>query len=224
MAFPTTSVLTNFTQADGNASGFTVIWSGDNPIYVTSNQARCNVSSGAADGGWNAGTYGPDCEAYATIPTLSSGKNLYIYARLSVLNTASAPDAYRVKYNGTDTVTIEKYSHDGYPTQLGASISVTLSAGDKLGISCVGSTITAWRYTSGAWASLGARTDSTYSSAGYIGIEITDTTYRLDDFGGGTVSSGSQIKVAGKVAIASVKVAGKVAIASVKKFMGVSNS
>jgi hypothetical protein len=224
MAFPTTSVLTSFTQADGNASGFTVIWSGDNPLYVTSNQARCNSAGGAADGGWNAGTYGPDCEAYATISTLSSGKNLYIYARISVLNTASAPDAYRVHFNGTSTVTIERYDHTGSSTVLGASISASFSAGDKIGISCVGSTITAYKYTSGAWASLGARTDSTYSSAGYIGLEIQDTTYRCDDFGGGTVSTGSQIKVAGKVAIASVKVSGKVAIASVKKFMGVANS
>lgn len=199
MAFPTTSVLTSFTQGDGNAAGFTPLWDSDNPIYVTSNQARCNAAGSSADGGWSAGTVGPDCEAYLTISTLSSGKNIYVYVRCSVLNTLNGPNAYRVHYNGTDTVTIERYDRAaGQATTLGASISATFGAGDKLGIEVVGNVITAYKYSSGAWAALGNRTDSTYPDAGYIGLEVQDSAYRVDDFGGGTVVSVTHEQVAAR--------------------------
>jgi hypothetical protein len=55
----------------------------------------------------------------------------------------------------------------------------------------IGSTITIYRKTGGVWSSVKTCTDSTYSSAGKIGLETQGTTARLDNFGGGTVVSNS---------------------------------
>jgi RHS repeat-associated protein len=66
---------------------------------------------------------------------------------------------------------------------------LTWSAGDKLGFRAVGSTLTAYHYTGGAWSSVASRTDSTYAS-GYIGLESYSTSWTLDDFGGGAAVHG----------------------------------
>jgi hypothetical protein len=65
--------------------------------------------------------------------------------------------------------------------------------GDKLGLECIGSTIAAYVFQSGAWSQLGTRTDSTYSAAGKIGVRLSDagSNSRIDDFGGGTVVGGA---------------------------------
>jgi hypothetical protein len=79
----------------------------------------------------------------------------------------------------------------GSSTTLGATAAQTVSVGDKLGIRAIGSTIEAWYYDSsaGTWSFLFSRTDSTYSSAGYIAMESRGSA--LDDFGGGTANTSS---------------------------------
>jgi hypothetical protein len=59
----------------------------------------------------------------------------------------------------------------GVVTQLGAKLYQEFAAGDKLGLQMIGSTISAYYQAAGnSWTLLGSVTDSTYSSAGYIGL------------------------------------------------------
>lgn len=193
MAFPTTGVLDAFTGANGtsppNANWTEPLFEGDGGLQIQGNQATSDNAS-FGDSYWNPGTFGPDSEAYITISTLpASGFIIYLMIR-GVSPGVAGIDGYYlelVKNPGTDDVSIWRYD-DGVSTQLGAAISQEFSTGDALGFEAIGSTIAAYRKPSAsAWASLGTRTDSTYSAAGYLALGCQATTVRLDDFGGGTV-------------------------------------
>ena len=154
MAFPTQGVLDNFNRTDGDVgAGWSKIWSGDYAFVIATNLLKCPWSSNWAGGGWNAATY-QDCEAYVTIPTVSSADKCGVYARMSVLNTAGGPDGYRVISDGSGTISIQRLD-DGTPATLGATISQALSNGDSLGIECIGSTIKAWyKASGGSWTEI----------------------------------------------------------------------
>lgn len=193
MAFPVTSVLDNFDRANGAVgASWSKIWSGDNDLYVASNQVANNGTVNAwSNGGWNAATVGPDCECYLTIATVPTNVfNLYI--RMDVLNTAGGPDGYRLSYNGDGTFYIDRMD-SGTATHLGTVISRSLSNGDAVGIEMVGSTFTFYyKASGGSWTSVTTRTDATHSAAGYIGLEVQSTTIRGDNFGGGTIAAATR--------------------------------
>lgn len=199
MAFPTTSVLDNFTRAD--ASLYTGNWtdiaiSGENgaTLRVISNQLGMS-SAAASDAFWNASTFGPDVEAFVTVATLSSSNNgCELYARLT--GTGATATGYLIYYErqaGTDIFQVYRLDAGATFVQLGADFTQEVSAGDSIGLSVVGTTITVWyKAAAGAWTSLGTRTDATYAGTNSrIGVEIdNNTVIRLDDFGGGTVVGG----------------------------------
>ena len=193
MAFPTTAVLDNFNRADGSPpSGWSQpLYTGDGNITINTNQLA--LSTGTAANGWLDGaTYGPDCEVYCTIPTLpSDGNPTDLFARVADPGTAT-PDGYQLRQwqdASQDYFEVRRIDN-GVGTTLGATINQTFAAGDSFGMSIVGSTIEVWyKPSAGAWTSLGTRTDGTYGSAGYLGIQIWFGTVRVDDFGGGTIAA-----------------------------------
>lgn len=198
MAFPTTSVLTSFTGTDenplsegGNWSG--PIISGENAMQRVSNTAKASTTSANNNSYWTVSTYGADVEAYATLGGTGTGNDYQVFAR--VLNPNSGTmSGYSLLYREGGAFLRLRSWTSGAPTTLGTDITISaLANGDKIGIEIIGSTLTAYTYTGGSWASKGTRTDSTYSAAGYIGISINDTGpggSTLDDFGGGTISGG----------------------------------
>lgn len=138
--------------------------------------------------GWNASTFGVDEEAYLTVSTKpGTGGQVMAFVRMTtlVLATVDAYGVYLTNNAGTDTIAIQRVDN-AVPTSL-TSTSREVAAGDKIGIRVIGNTITAWHYSGGAWAEVLSTTDSTYGSAGYIGMASTDTTTRIDDFGGGII-------------------------------------
>jgi len=198
MPFPTTAVIDNFNRADGQASftggGWTNQIEGANSgtLTIVSNQlAVFSNGAGEASSAWyNTSTYGADCEVYCTVPVKAgAGNPTELYARVQSPGSA-AIDGYRVRLwddAGTDFFDVSR-TDNGANTVLGATISQEYAAGDSFGMSIIGSTIEVWyKPSAGAWTSLGTRTDSTYSSAGYLGVGMWFSTGRVDDFGGGTV-------------------------------------
>lgn len=185
MAFPTTSVLDDFNRADTGPPPSTS-WTSNlvvgDTLQVISNQLG---ASAAGDAYWNVATYGPDSEIYVAVPVLpTSGFRLFIRVAQPGETTV---DAYSIDFFPTITeIRFQRWA-DGAPTQLGASISYALNANDRTGFEALGSDLTYYRDTGGGFAAVDSRSDSTYSSAGYIGIRLQDTTERLDNFGGGTV-------------------------------------
>lgn len=172
-------------------TGWTDIASG-----FRSNGTTAQSNSGASASGLTGSNYGPNCEAYLTITTLpGNSNNVGVQARLTTLVLATF-DGYAVQLNqttGNDNSVIQRVDN-GVGTTLGSSITQNFVNGDGLGILILGSQIFAYRRSAGAWAELGNRTDTTYPNAGSIGMSTSNTTSRLDDFGGGTVSAqGSRI-------------------------------
>lgn len=199
MTFPTTGIIDDFNRADegplSNGGKWTnQIRSGDDNLRVDTNQCA-TIAGGISQQGsawWNNATFGPDCECYTTLPVLpTGGSRATVLARLANPG-GGACDGYLalMRPTGQTTQGIYRYDND-VATLLGASVTPTWTAGDKLGIEIIGSTIRMMQYTSGAWSELASRTDTTYSAAGYIGIDSGVADTRFDDFSGGTVVSGT---------------------------------
>lgn len=189
MAFPTTPILDTFT---GTENPIATGWSG--PLYFGETELRKGsgvLFGGAGNSYWDISIFGPNCEAYFTITTLPGDTfTLSVYARIQGPNTTGM-DGYRVKYRfnagGTDLIFIDRID-DRIATTLGGSINQDFAVGDSIGIQCIGNQVSAWRKPSGgSWTLIGTRTDSTYSSPGYIGVELADGTCQADDFGGGSI-------------------------------------
>ena len=187
MAFPTTGILDNFNRANQGPppTGWTTIYNGHK---VVSNALQGNTGGDANVSVWNTTGLGPSIEAYITIVNTGSFVTLYIIdAALSV--------GYSVAY-GADAVQVFRQDEFGVTeTQLGADISVTMGAGDALGMYYDAATDTIYAYrkpSGGSWAELGSRSDSTYTSLSRIGL-FTYTTNNFDDFGGGTVVGAQSI-------------------------------
>lgn len=184
MTFPTTSVIDDFNRANGGlGSNWTAGYFGDSALTITSNQITSSVNNWGAN--YYNTSFGPDIEAYITVSSSPNGSKI-LHFRLTGSLTSS-PSGYYVNF-GFGTIT---RLDSGSETQLGASFSQSISAGDSIGVSIVGSTITVYhKSAAGSWAVVTTRTDSTYSAAGKVALEIDNNSIRLDDFGGGTVVTG----------------------------------
>lgn len=189
MSFPTTSVIDDFNGANQGPppdSNWNDMFGG---MIRDTNQCKWNNFSHGIIG-WNPGTF-TETEAYVKIVTMPAGlSRAGLYFRFNSLVHASA-DGYFVYAEddgaGSNTVQAWKILNGSLDTQLGSSIAQTVVSGDSLGISMSGNIMEIWyKSGAGAWTSLGTRTDSTYSSAGYIGLRIYGTVV-LDDFGGGEI-------------------------------------
>lgn len=197
MAFPTTPVLDAFTRANVGPPP-SASWtndprgSGAPGLAVVSNQAKALTAGPGVEQGsyWNAATFRNDCEAYFTAVT--ANPEFELWCRGSGLGGA-LPQAYLIYYHpSTSELLIQKYGPGGaaYYVTLGAAISgVTIAAGDSIGISVVGTTISAWQKVgAGAWALLGSRTDTSFASGGQVGVLLFDNTAIIDSFGGGSAN------------------------------------
>ncbi len=148
-------------------------------------------------GYWSAASFGPGQEVYASVPAFN---NAYVGLWLRVSNpNASNLNGYLVAFYkagyGTNTIRIFRFDSAGSASQLGADIAQTITDGDSIGASIVGSTITVYyKVGAGAWTNRGTRTDNTYSTSGRIGLEIGSGS--VDDFGGGTAGTGGTLPAA----------------------------
>ncbi|MCA9974243.1 MAG: hypothetical protein KC413_00780, partial [Anaerolineales bacterium] len=188
MAFGSSSVLDNFNRANEGPpmTGWANFLTAG---LVVSSNACAPSGAGNRAGYYNTVLSAADCEVYATIASdPASNRNMSLYARLVNIGSGTT-EGYGIQFNkvaGTDTLQIFRLDNDT-KTVLGANFSQELTAGNKFGLEIVGSTLTAYVDTGSGWTSLGSRTDSTYSSAGYLGADIGSGT--LDDFGGGGLAA-----------------------------------
>ncbi len=79
------------------------------------------------------------------------------------------------------TVFIERIDSGVIVTRL--TMSKELAAGDTVLLRAKGQSIEAWHKRGTTWTQLGAVSDSTYQTAGRVGVGIRGKTGRLDDFG-----------------------------------------
>jgi hypothetical protein len=188
-AFPTTGLLDQFNRANEDpVTGWTGFRSEPVGKIVSQQLVVSNVLTGATQY-FGASTY-TDCECYFTMVTAPT-TDCSLYVRIDG-GDGDSLNGYRVIYSvAASTVKIQKYVA-GTRSDLATISSVTFANGDSFGISIVSTTIRAYKKTSGTWAELGNVVDSTFTSAGYIGMRGgADATWVFDNFGGGTVVSGT---------------------------------
>jgi hypothetical protein len=195
MAFGDYAVLiddfnrSNETPLSGGGSWSNKIVAANNNINLGSNQV--NSPNGTLGSAWyNASQPGADCEVYATLaiaPT-SGSTNARVYARIATPGTGGV-DAYFMQYTGSGSWGVFRLTNASASSIVGGSVS--LGTGDKIGLQCVGSTLSGYAYSGGSWSLLGSTTDATYSAAGYCGLAVNGGTGggQLDDFYFGTVSA-----------------------------------
>lgn len=184
MAFPTTGILDTANRADEGpppSANWTQVWfNGISGITVFSNQFK--PTGAGADAYWSAATFGPDTEVYITYATVSA--RLVLGGRLTTIGDGTT-SGYYLDYGGATAGRLFRLD-SGASTQLGATFGVNATSGDKYGLEIVGSALTAYKDGGGGFASVDSRTDTTYATAGAIGMAFSASGGRGDDFGGGT--------------------------------------
>src|SRR5437899_2007498 len=197
MAFPTTCILDKFNRADENPLSNGGKWSnpliaGETSLQVISNTCRPNGPSSASSNWWSDASFGADTEVFITVSTAGAAAD-YVGITVRTVNENSASlDGYILYVTFPSTWQFFRLDNGAF-TQLGANVTQTVASGDAMGLSIVGTTLTAYyKASGGSWVSLNTRTDSTYTAAGHIGIDEKSAgpTTILDDFGGGTVVAG----------------------------------
>lgn len=187
LTFPVNGVLDDFNRVNQgpppSASWTDTIVVGDVGMIIVSNGAT-SASFAVGSAFWNPSTFGPDCEAYVTIGgSIDFGG---VWLRLASPGTAGA-DGYHAQFYVTGSqISIFRLDNGSYTSILTVN-SVTINAGDSIGLSAIGSSIELWyKPAAGSWTSRGSVTDTTYSAAGNIGMTTSQNSGVLDDFGGGT--------------------------------------
>lgn len=196
MPFPTTPVLDNFNRPDQgpppSASWTTPLDGFGDPLdgcRVVSNQVTHQAGAVGTFGyaSWNAATFGPDCEIYATLKVAPGTQAFRLHARMGSLNVDGYNNSYFLNVTNAG-IQIFK-SVNGTNTQLGTLVRSN-AIDESFGLELIGSTLKAYyKPVSGSWTLAITVTDTTYTAAGRLGMLISVTpSSTLDDFGGGTVA------------------------------------
>lgn len=198
MPAPSQPILDNFNRADtgpppSGSWSFAELIPADSSssgLKVVANKLAPKDDVSSYAGYWNPAAYQTPAEVYATI---TAGRELLrLWLCISGQEGAGTANGYYLEYDfssGTDTLGVYRVTN-GVATLLGALINQEVASGDSIGLHHSGTTLEVWyRPVAGAWASLGTRADSTYTS-GFLGTSIdrqgnVGSLLALDDFGGG---------------------------------------
>ena len=182
---PSLSLVSSFTGSDESPLSEGGNWAvgGANPLQRIGNAAAGTVATAENLSYWSATDYA-DVEAYVTFSVHATTSGI----AFRVVNPGSGTwDGYLV--NANTSTTIVQSVTDGLGSTI-LNVAVGWATGDKLGVSCSGSTIKVYRYPNGggAWALVGSVTNTAYSAAGKVGLRTLSTTVRMDDFYAGAFS------------------------------------
>jgi hypothetical protein len=180
-----TAVLDDFNRADASTLGAN--WTNLNGASwrIVSNEVAPGTINGRHQAMWSAGDALTDSEAYITLRTFFDWQLVGV----RVSGSGSSNTGYYARYGGSTTLEIVRWISNT-ETSIGSYTIPALSAGDKIGIRAIGTTISVWYYQSGSWNKAGEVTDSNIAS-GELGIQqgVSSGNHsgRMDDFGGGAV-------------------------------------
>jgi len=185
--FPSASTLDNFNRANGAIGGN---WSWNTSAFsVSSNQLA--ITSGDQMVFWNPSSFGADQEAYYTFSTVSTSADEQGLVLKAQSLSGWGNGLMEVIYHAaTNVVQVWTYTPAQNWLQRGADIPVAFNNGDQFGARAKADG-TVEVYKNGILVATRSVTAwPLYNSGGYIGIGmINASSARLDNFGGGNVSS-----------------------------------
>jgi hypothetical protein len=191
-AFPSTPVLDDFNRANGAIGGN---WSGNPPKYsISSNQLLVTSSNSNSDIYWSNQAFGADQEVYVTFANVKTTATEQDLILKSQSNTTWGNGMIEVVYEApANRVQVWTWEWPQGWVQHGADIPVTFVNGDTFGARALANG-SVEVYKNGTL--LGTRdvtSWSYYAQGGYVGLWFIGANgARLDDFGGGTISTGTQ--------------------------------
>lgn len=198
MTFPTTGVLDNFNAGASQALTARSGWAGTAIRQFLGNWGTTDSvpteavgSGGSADNYWNASAADSECWYKIGSVAPSFGQH---GPCVRIQNPAAAGCSCYLIYTGAGASTdfqIWKIN-SGVFTAIGTNTSVTISVGDSIGISVVGTTILAfYKSGAGAWVQKDSATDSSITGSGFVAGVLNDSgvAWRMTDFGGGAIVS-----------------------------------
>lgn len=207
MAFPVTGVLDNFNSGANQALTSRTGWGATGIRQFIGNWGTTDSvpteavgnGVGSGDNYWNATA--ADSEAWYKIGSVAPSFGQHGPA-VRIQNPSAAGCSCYLIYTGAGASTdfqIWKIN-SGVFTAIGTNTTVTISVGDSIGISVVGSTILAfYKSGAGAWVQKDSATDSSITGSGFVSGVINDSgvAWRMTDFGGGALVSGTDWTTAG---------------------------
>jgi len=195
MGFPTTGILDDAQRADENPLSFDGRW-GDriaaDDLQLLSNQFAGTVGGTTLNSRyWTPTLFGPDAEAYITVPTVgNSGDYTRLWLRIQNPG-AGGETGYMMQWAPTDAngVRIFRETARETYTMLAQDTGQHFANNDTLGFEAIGTSLTV--YKNGV-AVLNT-TDGTILAPGNIALGCRNTLPRLVNFGGGTVVVANQV-------------------------------
>jgi len=188
--FPSTSVLDNFNRADGSVGSN---WSGATSSYsISTNQLLVGSVTYGSEIYWNPASYGADQEAYFTFAQVNSAATAQGLVLKAQSNTGWGNGLLSVYYvPSSGVVQVWTYTPSQNWAQRGSSISATFANGDQLGARAKANGDVEIYKNGSLLGTVNVTAWPLYNSGGYIGMGFVSASgARVDDFGGGTISSG----------------------------------
>lgn len=195
-AFGITPTLDTFPQANENplSSGgkWTKSGSYGGSLQLISHAVFGSASSVDTESYTAAGDL-TDCEAWSEFASLpESGTAAGVFVRQDP-GTVTGKSQYNAQYVPGAGIGLFYIDSTGGNNQLGTTFSVTLSAGDSIGIRAQGSTISAYyKHAAGAWTLAVSVTDTNLAH-GYMGLVNQSNSGSFGNFGGGVVGLSDSI-------------------------------
>jgi hypothetical protein len=198
VAFPTTSVLDDFntgaTQNLTARSGWAAspIWTGDTSWATDSTPTTATAPTTFSDNYYN--TQATDSEVHVVITTAVS-TTLRFWLRTA---PGASPSGYTLQIDVANNWIFQKWV-SGTPTTLGGTVVQAYGVGDAIGFEVISNALAAYyKASAGSWVQKLTTTDSTFTGAGYFGIEDDGGGTAIDSFSGGAVVvAGASVTQAG---------------------------
>lgn len=194
MAFPTTSTLLDDFNRASLGSNWTTLSGNGNVIALTTVFSTNESTSDSGDASYyNAATYGPSLDLFATFRWTSAGG----WAALRMVQNigSGTTDGYAlfVSTNGTDRIRFYREDNEVL-TQVGSQVSYVPTDQDKIGMDRDGSTMRVHVDEGSGWTEYSSWSDSTYTTGSFnVALETSfgfeSNGHAWDDMSGGTKSA-----------------------------------
>ena len=183
---PSTSLRDNFNRADGPLGPNWPLITSTGQLMIQNNLVK---SPGGLDGHyWSPSQFGPDTEVYANTSGMGTQfqATIRLFARLHDVGTSQFDGYELMAYLGSFGLQwyLSKYVNGAYTN----IVNTPADQWSHMLFRVIGTTLQGWGSNDGVnWSLVISVTDTTFQSAGYIGIALENTAPSLDDFGGGTL-------------------------------------
>lgn len=201
--YPTTPVLDSGVGANedplaGNWSGPVDTNNDGGTCRRVSNQFASSVAVAIGDSSWwNKTAFGPNQEAFVTIPVLPAAN--FVGLELRIQNPGGStstyyeceiiPSPYRVRFAKVISGNFSQIRQIVMPS--------TPQAGDRLAFTAYGNSLNCYLLTGGQWLAQGGVNDNSITTGGYLGMyfALGESTARFTEFGGGDMIVQAQTTV-----------------------------